>query len=100
MLLQGAIACPGAVVHHVCWQLSQPSETCTDLCGSEDAVDMRLTINGASTSEVVMALDQKYELAASYFDELDQPCHTSWYSADAPTVYSYLEQGSHDGHGV
>ena len=73
-----ASKCPtgGVRVDHVCWQLSEPGESCRDLCGG--AVDRPLTINGASDSRVVHALDDFYGLGASYFDDLDEPCHTSW----------------------
>ena len=66
----------GVRVDHVCWQLTSAGQSCLDLCG--DAVDKPLTINGASDAKVVHALDEGYGLKASYFDELDQPCHTSW----------------------
>ena len=66
----------GVVVHHVCWRLSQPAQSCVDLCGGN--VDRHQTINGASDSAVVKALDEGYNLHASYFDGLDTPCHTSW----------------------
>ena len=70
--------CPsgGVRVDHVCWQLSLPGQSCLDLCGG--MVDRPLTINGASDTKVVHALDRGYGLGASYFDDLDQPCHTSW----------------------
>ena len=68
-LLASASACPGAVVHNVCWQLSEPGASCAGLCGSAEAVNVHLTISGASSSEVVRALDSRYELDASYFDE-------------------------------
>lgn len=70
----------GVRVDHVCWQLTSAGQSCIDLCGG--AVDRPLTINGASDANVVHALDEAYSLEASYFDELDQPCHTSW----LPTV--------------
>ena len=70
--------CPsgGVRVDHVCWQLSLPGQSCLDLCAG--MVDRPLTINGASDTKVVHALDRGYGLGASYFDDLDQPCHTSW----------------------
>ena len=66
----------GVRIHNVCWQLSQPGQSCLDMCDGN--VDRPLTINGASDSKVVRTLDEAYKLEASYFDDLDTPCHTSW----------------------
>ena len=92
----------GVLVHHVCWKLSAPGESCVELCNGN--VDRHLTIKGASDSQVVHALDEGYNLKASYFDGLDTPCHTSWLPEtlvgdEDATVYSYIVSGSHDGHG-
>jgi hypothetical protein len=94
-----AQSCPGALVNHVCWQLSELGESCALECGGLESVDQRLTINGASSSAVVKALDDRYRLGASYMDGLDEPCHTTWISSKEVTLYSYVERGSHDGHG-
>ena len=90
--------CAGAVVGHVCWLLTPAGESCAAVCGGVQSVDLRLTVNGASSEGVVRALDRAYQLDTSYFDELGEPCHTAWFEPDA-TVYSYIEQGAHDGHG-
>jgi hypothetical protein len=76
-----AQSCPGALVNHVCWQLSELGESCALECGGLESVDQRLTINGASSSAVVKALDDRYRLGASYLDGLDEPCHTPWISS-------------------
>ena len=66
--------CPGILVSDDCWVLSQPAQSCADLCGGASRVDAETTVGGATTRMVVSALEAKYGLHDTSRDYLDAPC--------------------------
>ena len=62
------------LVSDECWVLSQPSESCADLCGGASRVDAETTVGGATQARVVLSLEAKYGLHHTSRDSLNTPC--------------------------
>ena len=77
-----ASSCKGILVSDDCWVLSQPAQSCADLCGGASRVDAETTVGGATTRMVVSALEAKYGLHDTSKDSLDAPCGWPPYLAE------------------
>ena len=66
--------CPGVFVADECWVLSQPSQSCADLCGGASRVDAETTVGSATEQRVVFAIEAKYGLHDTSRDDLNAPC--------------------------
>ena len=79
--------CPGILVSDDCWVLSQPAQSCADLCGGASRVDAETTVGGATTRIVVSALEAKYGLHDTSRDSLDAPCGWPPYLAEGEVQF-------------
>ena len=83
----GSHTCPGILVSDDCWVLSQPAQSCADLCGGASRVDAETTVGGATTRMVVSALEAKYGLHDTSKDSLDAPCGWPPYLAEGEVQF-------------
>ena len=83
----GMLKCPGILVSDDCWVLSQPAQSCADLCGGASRVDAETTVGGATTRMVVSALEAKYGLHDTSRDSLDAPCGWPPYLAEGEVQF-------------
>ena len=82
-----ASSCKGILVSDDCWVLSQPAQSCADLCGGASRVDAETTVGGATTRMVVSALEAKYGLHDTSKDSLDAPCGWPPYLAEGEVQF-------------
>ena len=70
--------CAGVPVNDVCWVLGGPGQSCPDMCGGSGLVDQQTTIDGSSSSDVVVALTVRYGLPPwRRAESLDERCVAS-----------------------
>ena len=79
--------CPGILVSDDCWVLSQPGQSCADICEGASRVDAETTVGGAFTNIVVAALEAKYGLHDTSRDRLDAPCGWPPYLAEGEVQF-------------
>ena len=79
--------CAGSLVSDDCWVLSQPGQSCADICEGASRVDAETTVGGAFTNIVVAALEAKYGLHDTSRDRLDAPCGWPPYLAEGEVQF-------------
>ena len=87
IVLAATSSCKGIIVSDDCWVLSQPAQSCADLCGGASRVDAETTVGGATTRMVVSALEAKYGLHDTSKDSLDAPCGWPPYLAEGEVQF-------------
>ena len=65
--------CLGIYLEGHCWELSDPGQTCTELCGSESATNLEQTLAGAWRLPIIEALSAYYGLGRLVYDHPPAP---------------------------